>query len=73
MLFRSVSDLFDSLIQSIQKNDVVNIFTFKQDCIFFENGVIDMSYNEDGKIDYQFISHKEMSLNQCMFQYATNM
>lgn len=68
-----VSDLFDSLIQSIQKNDIVNIFTFKQDCIFFENGVIDMSYNEDGTIDYQFISHKEMSLNQCMFQYATNM
>ena len=67
-----VNDLFDGLVQTIQKMTSVNIFSFKKDCLFFENGVIDMTYQDDGSIHYHFQSHDAMTLNQSMFHYATH-
>lgn len=68
-----VNDLFDGLIQAIQKMGYVNIFSFKKDCLFFENGVIVMDYQDDGSIQYHFKSNDDMTLNESMFSYATNM
>ena len=68
-----VNDLFEGLVQAIQKMKRMNVFSFKKDCLFFENGVIDMDYQDDGSIQYQFKSNDEMTLNESMFNYATNM
>lgn len=68
-----VNDLFEGLVQNIQKMTTINVFSFKKDCLFFENGVVDMTYQDDGSVQYQFKSNDEMTLNESMFSYATNM
>lgn len=63
---------YDSLITMIQTSKEVSAFTFKKNSIFFKNGLIDLSYNDDGSMDYRFIHKDDLTHEQLMFDYATN-
>ena len=63
---------YDSLITMIQTSKEVSTFTFKKNSIFFKNGLIDLSYNDDGSVNYQFIHKDDLTHEQLMFDYATN-
>ncbi|MBL3399596.1 hypothetical protein I6I27_10705 (plasmid) [Staphylococcus pasteuri] len=67
-----VNQGYDALITMIQSSDKVSVFTFKKNCLFFKNGLIDLTYNDDGSINHQFIHKNELTRQQLMFEYATN-
>ncbi|MCK2125027.1 hypothetical protein, partial [Pseudomonas sp. PNPG3] len=41
-----VNQGYDALITMIQSSDKVSVFTFKKNCLFFKNGLIDLTYND---------------------------
>ncbi len=67
-----ISNGYESLITMIQSSKEVNTFAFKKACLFFKNGLVDLTYNHDGSINHKFIHKDDLTHQQLMFDYATH-
>ncbi|HER6579551.1 TPA: hypothetical protein VL584_001649 [Streptococcus pyogenes] len=66
----------DKIVSLTKNKKCLNVIAFKLDCIFVDNGVIELSYkteNDEKKpLTYQFLKFDEMSLKDIMYTYATD-
>ena len=69
---KQVEVMYDQLIKYIKSTQDVNIFSFRHHCLFMKNGVIPLQYQDDGTLQYEFVSHQSISTRTIMFKYATN-
>ena len=69
---KQVEVMYDQLIKYIKSTRDVNIFSFRHHCLFMKNGVIPLQYQDDGTLQYEFVSHQSISTRTIMFKYATN-
>ena len=60
-----------SVIEKVSTLTQVPIFAFKENCLFFSNGIMPLSF-KDGHIQAEFKSFSDLTLNELMFGYPTN-
>ena len=69
----SMLALLSQTTDKIKEKSKVNVFAFKENTLFFQNGMIELHYNKDGSVNYQFTHINIINHRQLMFKYATKM
>lgn len=69
----SQDDLLNSLTTDIKSKPKVSVFSFKENALFFKNGMIEIEYKEDGTLNYQFTHNKLINRRALMFTHATKL
>ncbi|MDN6196226.1 MAG: hypothetical protein L0I93_07035, partial [Atopostipes suicloacalis] len=61
----------DGMLKNVQTKKRVIVFAFKPHTLFCSNGQIEMEYQKDGSITYNFRRIKGFNKKDLMFKYAT--
>lgn len=69
----SQDNLLNSLTTDIKSKPKVSVFSFKENTLFFKNGMIEIEYKEDGTLNYQFTHNKLINRRALMFTHATKL
>lgn len=62
---------YKNFVDTVREGQV-NHFTYRKDCLFLNNGVIPITFNDDGSTSYRFIHNDDLTMDEKMFDYATN-
>lgn len=65
------NDISEGVLKNVQTKKRVIVFAFKPHTLFCLNGQIEMEYQKDGKITYNFRRIKDFNKRDLMFKYAT--
>lgn len=65
--------ILDDLTTDIKLKEKVNVFSFKENVLFFKNGMIEIDYKKDGTLNHQFTHNNVRELHQIMFGYPTKL
>ena len=68
-----IQSILKGLSDTIKAKSKVALFHFKEDTLFFKNGMIEMTYQDKGHIDYQFTHNNLLNRHKLMFDYATKL
>lgn len=66
-----MKECYKNFVDTVREGHV-NHFTYKKDCLFLNNGVIPITFNDDGSTSYRFIHNDDLTIDEKMFDYATN-
>ena len=66
-----MKECYKNFVDTVREGHV-NHFTYKKDCLFLNNGVIPITFNDDGSTSYHFIHNDDLTIDEKMFDYATN-
>lgn len=67
----TLSDISKGVLTNVKSKKRVIVFAFKPHTLFCSNGQIEMEYQKDGSITYNFRRIKNFNKRDLMFKYAT--
>ncbi|WP_436878895.1 DUF5906 domain-containing protein [Mammaliicoccus sciuri] len=67
----TLSDIGKGVLQNVKSKKRVIVFAFKPHTLFCSNGQIELEYQKDGSITYNFKRIKGFNKRDLMFKYAT--